>query len=91
MRSPTGPRLSAVALEIELSPDAVRRLQDAADRRGLTVEELVAEFLENLVPAHADEPHRLGFVGIGDSGDDRPADIHRERAELAAKKSALGR
>jgi hypothetical protein len=34
--------------------------------------------------------HRLSFIGIGASGDTRPFDIHRERAQLAERKFAQG-
>ncbi len=76
---------------IELSDDALARLESEAGRRGITLDELIAELAAALpAPAGQARRHRLGFVGIGASGRTEPLDIDRERAELAAKKLAEG-
>lgn len=78
-------------MTIDLPADAQARLAAEAARRGITIDQLVVELVESL-PA-GQEPgtdHRLRFVGIGASGRTEPFDIHKERAELAAKKYAEG-
>jgi hypothetical protein len=79
-----------VTVTLDLPAEAQARLQAEASRRGITLDQLVAELADSF-PAEADTPkHRLGFVGIGSSGRTEPFDIHQERAVLAAKKLAEG-
>ena len=79
-----------VTVTLDLSAEAQARLQTEASRRGITLDQLIADIAAGL-PAEGDTPkHRLGFVGIGASGRAEPLDIHQERADLAAKKFAEG-
>jgi hypothetical protein len=77
---------------IELPADTQARLEAEATRRGITLDQLIALLADTLPadPAAGGPRHRLSFVGIGASGLTEPLDIHRERAELAAKKLAEG-
>lgn len=81
-------------LTVDLPPDVLRRLEAEASRRGVTVDEVIAELAAGLPgEAAAKTPkrsRRLNFVGIGASGDTRPFDIHRERDKLASRKLADG-
>jgi hypothetical protein len=77
-----------VTVIIDLPAEAQARLQAEADRRGTTIDEVVAEFAARL-PGET-STHRLRFVGIGSSGRNEPLDIRGERSELAVKKFAEG-
>lgn len=77
-----------VTVTLDLPAETQARLQAEASRRGITLDQLIAELADTL-PAEAPK-HRLGFVGIGASGRTDPLDIHQERADLAAKKLAEG-
>ena len=77
-------------MTLELPAEAVRRLEAAATRRGLSIDDVIAELVARLPADAAPSGHRLRFVGIGASGDTRPLDIHRERAELSERKLAEG-
>jgi hypothetical protein len=60
-----------VPLTIEISAEARARLEAEAARRGITLDQLVAEFAAELPTTH-DEPKRGVldvFFGSGDSGD----------------------
>jgi hypothetical protein len=80
-------------LTVDLPPDVLRRLEAEAARRGVTVDDVIAELASGL-PGEVNEVpkrgRRLSFVGIGASGDTRPFDIHRERDELATRKLVDG-
>ena len=80
-----------MVVTIDLPDSARARLEAEAARRGITLDALVAQLAEQL-PATSDphSPRRLSFVAIGASGDSRPLDIQRERAELAQRKLARG-
>jgi hypothetical protein len=58
------------------------RLAAEADRRGVAVEVLIDE-----LTARLDDPLE-SFIGCGRSGRHEPFDVHRERAELAARRPA---
>ena len=75
---------------VDLPPEILRRLLAEADRRGLTIDEVIAELAAGLPTEPSPRPKRPSFVGVGASGDTRPFDIHREREELAAQKLAEG-
>jgi hypothetical protein len=80
-------------ITVDLPPDVVRRLEAEAARRGVVVDEVIAELAAGLPKVGAEtpkRPQRLSFIGIGASGDTRPFDIHRERDELASRKLADG-
>ena len=56
-----------MTMEVELPEEAVRRLQAEAGRRGVSVEQLIAELASEL-PAEGSGPgRRLAFVGVGAS------------------------
>ncbi|MDZ7734266.1 MAG: hypothetical protein U5R31_15370 [Acidimicrobiia bacterium] len=71
---------------VEIPEDAARRLQAEAGRRGISVDDVVVEFASRLPAEAPGAGRRLSFIGVGASGDTRPLDIHRERAELAERK-----
>ncbi len=79
-----------MSVTVELPPEALRRLEAEATRRGVSIDDIIAELATRLPDAARPSGHRLSFVGIGASGDTRPFDIHRERAELAKRKLAEG-
>ena len=71
---------------VELPEDALARLRAEAARRGVSIDVVIAELAARLP---AEDPLE-SFIGCGASGRTEPFDIHRERAELAAKKFAEG-
>lgn len=80
-------------LTVDLPPEVLRRLEAEAARRGVTVDEVIAELAALLPAGYAETPkrsRRLSFIGVGASGDTRPFDIHREREEFAGRKLANG-
>lgn len=85
------PTLGVMPVTIDLPAETQARLEDEAARRGVTLEQLIADLAANLPDATTPRPkHRLSFVGIGASGRSEAFDIHRERADLAATKLAEG-
>ena len=62
------------------------RLNAEAARRGISTEELITELASQLP---TDDPLE-SFIGCAASDRTEPFDIHRERAELAAKRSTEG-
>ena len=82
--------LVLVAVTVDLPPEVLRRLQAEADRRGVTIDEVIAELAAGLPTEPSPRPKRPSFVGVGASGDTRPFDIHREREELVARKLTEG-
>lgn len=79
-----------MSVTVDLPPEVLRRLQAEADRRGLTIDAVIAELASGLPHEPAAKPKRLSFIALGASGDTRPLDIRRERDELAARKVADG-
>lgn len=75
---------------IELPEDALARLRAEAERRGSSVDDVIADLIGRLPQPVGGRRHRLSFVGVGESGRAEPTDVKRERAELAAKKYAEG-
>ena len=71
---------------VDLPPATLRRLEAEAARRGISIDDVIAEFAARLP---IEDPLE-SFIGCGASGDTRPFDIHRERAELAERKLAEG-
>jgi len=71
---------------LDLPDDVVARLQAEAARRNVSLDVLIAELAETL----PSEDPLEEFIGCGASGNDEPLDIHRERADLAARKTAQG-
>lgn len=80
-------------MTLDLPPDATARLEAEAARRGITLDQLVAE-LASLFPSasspEADTALRK-FLRSGDSGDPKWAttDIHELRHELAHRSSEV--
>jgi hypothetical protein len=79
-----------MSVTVELPAEALRRLEAEATRRGISIDDVIAELAARLPDEVPSSGHRLSFIGIGASGDTRPFDIHRERAELADRKLAEG-
>lgn len=78
---------------IDLPPEARARLEAEAARRGISLDQLVAE-LSNQFPVQgkADAGNALRkFFGCGDSGDPKWAttDIHELRHEMARRSSEI--
>ena len=68
---------------VDLPAEALRRLRAEATRRGISLDDIIADLAPRLPDAAPSGGHRLSFIGIGASGDTRPIDVRRERAELA--------
>lgn len=79
-------RLVVVTVTFDLPDDVMARLRAEADRRGITVDALVAELATALTDADPVE----AFIGCGASGTDESFDVARERRGLATAKSAAG-
>jgi hypothetical protein len=80
-----------MSVTVDLPPEALRKLEAEATRRGVSIDVVIAELAERLpTEAGRTEKKKLAFVGIGASGDTRPLDIHQLRAEAAEKKLAEG-
>ena len=75
-----------MSVTVELPAEALRRLEAEAARRGISIDDVIAELASRLP---IEDPLE-SFIGCGASGDTRPFDIHRERAELAERKLAEG-
>lgn len=76
-----------VTVTIELPKEVQARLESEAHRRGVTLEQLITQFAAELPDG---DDALEAFIGCGSSGRNEPFDIHRERAELAARKLADG-
>jgi hypothetical protein len=63
-----------VTVTLELSDEALSRLEVEAARRGVTVDVLVAELARAQLPRETEGGHRsLSFVGLGSSSSGRGA------------------
>lgn len=59
---------------LDLSDEVLARLRREADRRGVSLDAVVAELASALPPeAEANHQRRLGFVALGTSADGRSA------------------
>ena len=74
-------------MTVNLPEELAARLAAEATRRGITVDEVLAEMVAARLPA---EDPLEAFIGCGASGRPEPFDIHSARAELAARKLAEG-
>lgn len=64
----------AMPVTLDLSDEALARLQAEADRRGITVDVLIAELAAALPhPKEGSQPKRLRFVAMGRSTSGRHA------------------
>lgn len=79
-----------MSVTVDLPPEVLRRLEAEAVRRGVTIDEVIAELAAGLPAERPARPKRPSFVALGASGDQRPFDIHREREELVARELAEG-
>lgn len=80
--SPAPSRIHPVTVTLDLPAEAQARLQAEAARRGITLDQLVAE-IANSFPAETTTPTRTrGFVGIGSSTSGRSA---RDADEMLAE------
>ncbi len=61
-------------MTLDLSDEVLARLQREADRRGVSLDAVVAELASALpTEPRSDAPKPLGFVGLGASADGRRA------------------
>jgi hypothetical protein len=79
-----------MSVTVDLPPEALRKLEAEASRRGVSIDVVIAELAERLPTESGHKEQKLAFVGIGASGDTRPLDIHQLRAEAAEKKLTEG-
>jgi hypothetical protein len=79
-----------MAFTVDLPEEALARLRAEAVRRGTSVDEVIADLAGRLPEPARGRRHRLGFVGVGESGRSGPTDVKRERAELAAEEHVRG-
>ena len=75
---------------LHLPDELVDRLTAEASRRGVSVDELVAETLTDRFPPLGAQPRDAleAFIGCGSSGRREPFDIHQARTEQARSKTA---
>ena len=67
---------------VEIPTEAAQRLQTEADRRGITVDELLVELAAGLPETTPAKRRKLAFAGVAASGGDKPArDVDRWLAE----------
>ncbi len=82
--SPSGSTLVVMSVTIDLPDGALAKLQAEAARRGVTIDEVIANFAATLV-AERDEKregyHRPAFVAVGSS----KAGISHQVGELLAE------
>lgn len=80
-----------MASTVHLPEDLAARLAAEADRRGLSMDELLVEIVADRLPTIAERSDPLeAFIGCGASGTREPFDIHAARTELAGRKLAEG-
>jgi len=79
-----------MSVTVDLPAEALHRLEAEAARRGVSIDDVIAELATQLPAEGSERNHRLSFIGIGASGRTEPLDIRRERAELAERKLAEG-
>lgn len=62
-----------MTLTLELSEGTLARLRAEAERRGVSIDLLIAELAETLPPEAAAEERALSFIGLGASTSGRRA------------------
>ena len=70
-----------MTLTVEISEDALARLRAEADRRGVSIDVVIAELAETLPPESTSEERKLSFIALGASTSGRRA---RDADELLA-------
>jgi hypothetical protein len=73
-----------MTLTVEISADTLARLRAEADRRGVSIDVVIAELAETLPPETANEERKLSFIGLG-------ASISGRRARDALLADGFGR
>ena len=74
-----------MTVTIELPADAQARLEAEAARRGITLDQLIADLADNIpVPTDGASKHRLSFIGVGHSG---RGDLSRRHREIRAEQT----
>lgn len=56
-----------MSVTVDLPPEVLQRLEAEATRRGVTIDEVIAELAAGLPAESTERPKRLSFVGIGAS------------------------
>ena len=83
--SPAPSTIDPMTVTLDLPAEAQARLQAEATRRGITLDQLIAE-LAHSFPAETDTPkRRLSFIGVGHSG---RGDLSRRHREIRAERTA---
>jgi len=80
-----------MTVTLDLPAEAQARLETEATRRGITLDQLIAELAASFPAEATAEPGTLeGFFGSGDSGDPGWAsrDLHELRHDLAQRRLA---
>lgn len=80
-----------MTVTLDLPAEAQARLEAEATRRGMTLDQLIAELADSFPAETGAEPGTLeGFFGSGDSGDPGWAtrDLHELRHDLAQRRLA---
>ena len=62
-----------MTLTVELPEDTLARLRAEAERRGVSIELVIAELAETLPPETAGDERKLSFIGLGASTSGRRA------------------
>lgn len=75
---------------VDLPAEALRRLRAEAVRRGVSIDDVIAELAAQLPDGRSEGRHRLSFIGIGASGRIEPLDIRCERADLLERNLVEG-
>jgi hypothetical protein len=70
-----------MTVKVDLSQSTLARLQAEAERRGVSIDVVIAELAETLPPETASEERKLSFIGLGASTSGRHA---READDLLA-------
>jgi len=78
-----------MSVTVNLPEDLAARLEAEAARRGVTVDELVAEAVTARLPGAESDPLEA-FIGCGRSGRTEPFDLGQARRDLAERKLAEG-
>lgn len=70
-----------MTVTVDLSESTLARLRAEAERRGVSIDVVIAELAETLPPETANEERKLSFIGLGASTSGRHA---READDLLA-------
>ena len=90
MQHAGGPTLVGVSVTVTLPDELAERARRQADRRGVSIDQVVTEALAKQLPDETAADALEAFIGSGASGKREPFDIHEARSELAKRKFAQG-